>query len=178
MRIEEHLTPLSEKDKVPMSIEEPLSYLNEKDNIAMRIEEHLAQLDQHDRVRAHSATINNARIDRSAEGTLNRASQGGRDAVVRRLAELDREWDIDRALMANFALAGGLSYALGERGSLGWRYFFRAQLGFLLLHSLVGWCPPAAAFRRLGFRTTREIEVERQELKRSLEGKTTTPNGT
>jgi hypothetical protein len=37
--------------------------------------------------------------------------------------------------------------------------------GFLLQHSLQGWCPPLAIFRRLGVRTAAEIEYERSMLK-------------
>lgn len=51
--------------------------------------------------------------------------------------------------------------------------FFAAlttQLAFLGLHALVGWCPPAALYRRLGFRTSREIESERRALRRALDG--------
>lgn len=128
----------------------------------------LHELERSDRVRAHTPATVNARIDRTALASVEEAAHEGRDGLVRRLAELDREWDVDRALMANFAILGGLSYVLGERASREWTWLFRAQLGFLLLHAVAGWCPPAAAFRRLGFRTVREIEVERQEAARRL----------
>jgi hypothetical protein len=37
--------------------------------------------------------------------------------------------------------------------------------GFLLQHAIQGWCSPLPVFRRLGFRTSYEIEQERQALK-------------
>ena len=37
--------------------------------------------------------------------------------------------------------------------------------GFLLQHALQGWCPPVPLLRRLGFRTTAEIDYERYALK-------------
>ncbi|WP_291177978.1 hypothetical protein [Gimesia sp.] len=37
--------------------------------------------------------------------------------------------------------------------------------GFLLQHAIQGWCPPMPIFRRLGFRTQLEIEMERYALK-------------
>jgi hypothetical protein len=37
--------------------------------------------------------------------------------------------------------------------------------GFLLQHALQGWCPPVSLFRRLGVRTSAEIEQERYALK-------------
>jgi hypothetical protein len=143
---------------------------------------HSLQIDQHlatDRVRQHTAPHVNERIDLLTRATIDACSQAGPDAIKRRLAELDHEWDVDRALMVNFALAGGTTFSaglaryatsplLGPRRK-GLLYFFGAQLGFLLLHGVVGWCPPAALLRRLGFRTQREIEVERAALSARLE---------
>jgi hypothetical protein len=132
-----------------------------------------------DRVREHTAPIVNQRIDALARSTVDECIQQGRDAIVERLAELDREWDIDRAMMVNFAVAGGASVAMGlrryaqtplfARKRKGFLYMFGAQLGFLLLHATVGWCPPASLFRRLGFRTAREIAAERNALRSALE---------
>jgi hypothetical protein len=134
-----------------------------------------------DRVRDHSAHHVNRRIARTMNASVQHHIRQGRDAILKRLAELDREWDIDRVLMANFAVAGGVSFLLGlerskprffgygRRGS-GWLYVFGAQLSFLLLHAGVGWCPPVAVWRRFGVRTKNEIEVERQMLSNALEG--------
>lgn len=133
-----------------------------------------------DRVRAHSAEAFNRRVDMMTEASVASAKRSGHDAIVRRVAELDREWDIDRALMLNVAFAGGTFLALGVRRSLkssrfGGRKnpFLRgvaAQLAFLALHAIVGWCPPAMLFRRLGFRTKNEIASERAQLVSALEG--------
>jgi hypothetical protein len=132
-----------------------------------------------DRVRQHTAPHVNERIDLLTQASINSCAEAGPDAIKRRLVELDYEWDVDRALMVNFAIAGGTTFSAGlaryadsplfGRRRKGFLYFFGAQLGFLLLHGVVGWCPPAAVLRRLGFRTQREIEVERAALKARLE---------
>jgi hypothetical protein len=92
-------------------------------------------------------------------------------AIADRLLELEREWDIERALAANAAAAVFIGTALGLTVH---RRFLAAPLvvaGFLLLHAVQGWCPPVPVLRRLGFRTCREIEDERNELlKRRSEG--------
>jgi hypothetical protein len=129
---------------------------------------------QRDRVRDHTAPKVNERIDALTRATIDATLSQGADAVERRLAELDTEWDIDRALMVNFAVAGGAAFALGlSRYSnsplfgprrKGYLYFFGAQLAFLLAHGVWGWCPPASLFRRLGVRTKGEIETERHLL--------------
>ncbi len=111
-----------------------------------------------------------------AEAEVDAAVAAGPDAILRRLVKL--EWDVDRALMVNFAVAGAASFTAGllrytrtpplSRRRKGFLYLFAAQLGFLLLHGTVGWCPPASVFRRLGFRTQREIEAERSQLRDAL----------
>lgn len=131
-----------------------------------------------DRVREHTPRNVLRRIDRMSEADVDAAVVAGRDAILRRLVKLDYEWDIDRALMVNFAIAGGASLSTGllrySRTPLlvprrkGFLYFFGAQLGFLLLHGLVGWCPPVSVLRRLGYRTQREIEAERRDLRDAL----------
>jgi hypothetical protein len=131
-----------------------------------------------DRVREHTAPSVTRRIDRMSAADVDAAVQAGHDAILRRLVKLDYEWDIDRALFVNFAIAGGTSLATGmlrytrsrpwSRRRTGFLYLFGAQLGFLLLHGIVGWCPPASVLRRLGFRTQREIEAERRDLRDAL----------
>jgi hypothetical protein len=132
-----------------------------------------------DRVRDHSAPIVNQRIAERTRDRIEHVVGEGRDAIIRRLEQLDHEWDVDRALMVNFAIAGGAAYAagiyrythrpwFGQRRN-GWLRFFTVQLGFLLLHGTVGWCPPLPVFRRLGVRTKSEIEAERRALLNALE---------
>jgi len=137
-----------------------------------------------DRVRDHTAPKVNERIDALTRASIEATLSQGPRAIEHRLAELDAEWDIDRALMVNFAVAGGVSFALGLGRYVnspilgprrkGFLYFFGAQLTFLLVHGLVGWCPPASLFRRLGLRTKGEIEAERHVL---LQGRETRSAG-
>jgi hypothetical protein len=133
-----------------------------------------------DRVREHTAQGVNRRIAERTRDRIEHVVREGRDAIVQRLEQLDREWDVDRALMVNFAIVGGAAYAtglyrssrrpwLGRRRRSGWLGFFTTQLGFLLLHGTVGWCPPLPVFRRLGVRTKSEIEAERRALLNALE---------
>lgn len=138
------------------------------------------RLDRHrDRVREHSAQHVNRRIARDIEVSVQHHTREGRDSVQRRLAELDSEWDIDRVLMANFAVLGGAAYGIGiaryahtpwwRRPRTGLLYAFGVQLGFLLMHATIGWCPPAAVWRRLGARTKSEIDLERSMLEAAIE---------
>lgn len=132
-----------------------------------------------DRVREHSSPSVNQRIDLTAQASIDRTISRGRDQVVRRLAELDHEWDIDRALMANFATVGGAAFVIGldryssasplSRRPKGFLYLVGVQMAFLMVHATLGWCPPVPLFRRLGYRTKLEIDTEREVLLRALE---------
>jgi hypothetical protein len=138
------------------------------------MEEQSWQPPSNDLIRERTRASSNERIDRETQGALDRALES--PAQIRaRLAELDREWDVDRALMLNFAVVGGLSASLMARSLLrerklgGWGVFFITQMGFLAHHAIRRWCPPLPVFRRLGFRSSREINEERNTLERRLE---------
>jgi len=81
-----------------------------------------------------------------------------------RLEELDHEWDIERLLEVN---AGALTLIGLTLGSMHrrWHLLPLAAGAFLLQHAIQGSCPPASALRRLGIRTTGEINHERFALK-------------
>lgn len=133
---------------------------------------------ERDRVRGHTARRVLDRTDDRTDRAARAAVAAGPEGVRARLARIDREWDVDRALMANFAVLGGLSFAAtvasGRRWS-GWHTLLSAQLAFLLVHATVGWCPPLPVFRRLGFRTAKEIGRERRVLLGELVSETPVP---
>jgi hypothetical protein len=85
--------------------------------------------------------------------------------IAKRLAELDREWDVERTIEANASsimLAGlGLGFLVEKR----FLVIPAAVAGFLLQHAVQGWCPPIPILRRMGFRTQSEIAEERYALK-------------
>jgi hypothetical protein len=141
----------------------------------MGLETALAHAPERDRVRDHTAGHVNARIDRETAERLRAAETAGPEALRRMIARIDREWDVDRALMANFAILGGAVFlgsvaaAKRRRGRWSpWHTLLSVQLTFLLAHAIAGWCPPLPVFRRLGFRTSKEIERERAELAAKL----------
>ncbi len=82
-----------------------------------------------------------------------------------RLRELDREWDIERALATMSSTLSLLGLALGFSGRRRWFGLPVLIQGFYLQHAVQGWCPPLPLLRRLGFRTPTEIERERCALK-------------
>jgi hypothetical protein len=117
-----------------------------------------------DRVRRHTGAEVLRRIDDVALASLTRCAESPAE-TDRRLAELDREWDTDRALETEAAAMGLIGLALGA--------FVRKQLLALpaivatavLLQATTGRYPLMPLFRRLGLRTSKEIARERYALK-------------
>jgi hypothetical protein len=84
---------------------------------------------------------------------------------LRRIWELEREWDIERVLQlmaSSVSLTGILLSGIRDKR---WIVLPAVVLSFLFLHAVQGWCPPVPVLRRLGVRTREEIDRERYALK-------------
>jgi hypothetical protein len=83
------------------------------------------------------------------------------EAIEQRLSELDQEWDIERLIEneAPIVTITGLFIGMAY-GRKGLRLPLFAQ-GMLFVHALQGWYPLLPLFRRMGFRTPKEIATER-----------------
>jgi hypothetical protein len=126
--------------------------------------------------RSRMSEENPWRVERNTDAAINESRRAGiRDSlryhaarpreISARLAELDSEWDLERAMTAGaagFTLAGLALTALADR-----RFIAVPAMvgGFLLQHAIQGWSPPVTLLRRLGFRMSGEICEERCGLK-------------
>jgi hypothetical protein len=117
------------------------------------------------RVPNHTDESINERIRQQTQRSIARFQHASPAAIERRLAELDAEWDIERTLEANAATVSLIGLTLGATVDRRWFLFPAVVAGFLLQHALQGWCPPLPVFRRLGIRTSYEIDYERYALK-------------
>ncbi len=82
------------------------------------------------------------------------------DTLNERIRELELEWNLERTLEANGAALALIGLALGVSAD---RRFFGLTLlasGCLLQHALSGWSPPLPLLKRLGIRSTAEIQQE------------------
>jgi hypothetical protein len=84
--------------------------------------------------------------------------------IRQRLSELEKEWDIERALAVNSSVLTLTGLALSFLKGRHWSLLSATVQGFYVQHALTGWCPPLPVLRQLGFRTTHEIETERHAL--------------
>jgi hypothetical protein len=118
-----------------------------------------------DRVPMNTSACDNGRIRQRTEANVARYAAMGPHAIERRLVELDYEWDVERYLetMAPSVTLTGLF--LGTTVSRKWLLLPIAVQGMFLLHALQGWCPPLPLLRKMGVRTSEEINEERMALK-------------
>lgn len=82
-----------------------------------------------------------------------------------RLNELDEEWDIERVLEMNSSVISLFGLTMGFLVNRRWFLLPLAVQSFFFQHAVQGWCPPLPVLRRLGARTSDEINSERYALK-------------
>ena len=124
-----------------------------------------------DRVRHSTAPEVNREIDRRTISNIRRYANSSEETIYRRIEELDREWDIERALEVNASTLALSGLLLGVTVNRKWLVLPGVVLSFLLQHGLQGWCPPLPILRRMGVRTRDEIDMEKYELKALLEAR-------
>lgn len=117
------------------------------------------------RVTRHTAKSVNREIARRTREQIHYYAGAGPEAIQERLDQLRAEWDIERTLEANAAALSLLGIVLGTTVHRRFYGLSAVVAGFLLQHALQGWCPPLPLFRRMGIRTTEEIDAERYALK-------------
>lgn len=131
-----------------------------------------------DRVPAHTSDEVNRQIEAEiADRVRQFAAQPA--LIPSRLSELAKEWDIERAIEANASLIAFIGVTFGFFVHPYWLALPALVTAFLFQHAIQGWCPPIPVLRRLGFRTSHEIEKERNALKAlrgDYEGVSQSPN--
>lgn len=124
-----------------------------------------AQNEEIDRVRSVGSSEINRQVDEEMDENIRSYLHRDAEAIGRRIQELDREWDIERAIEANASSLALIGLSLGAFVNRKWLLLPAVVGGFLLQHALQGWCPPVPVLRRLGFRTRQEIDREKYSLK-------------
>ncbi|MFY0572489.1 YgaP family membrane protein [Archangium lansingense] len=124
-----------------------------------RLEQLLAP--RYDRVRRHGPEKANEEILREMRERIAWYANRPQDEVEQRLEALEREWDIERVLEAKAASLSLVGLLLGVTVDRKWLWVPGVVAGFLLQHAVSGWCPPVEVFRRLKFRTRKEIDAEK-----------------
>ncbi|MDO1449261.1 hypothetical protein Q0590_23490 [Rhodocytophaga aerolata] len=124
------------------------------------------QENQTDPSRRSSSEELNREIDQKTRQNLqDYRNKLSNEKVSERIEELDKEWDIDRTLIANASTLSLTGVILGATVDKKWFMVPGVVTSFLLWHAIQGWCPPLPVFRKLGYRTRKEIDTEKYALK-------------
>src|SRR5690349_6960465 len=125
-----------------------------------------AQENQTDPSRRSSPDAVNREIDQQTRENLQHYRYRlSNEQISERIEELDKEWDIDRTLMANASTLSLTGVLLGATVDKKWYIVPGVVTSFLLWHAIQGWCPPLPIFRKLGYRSRKEIDAEKYALK-------------
>jgi hypothetical protein len=118
-----------------------------------------------DRVRHHTGDEQLSALDRRARERLGHLAGASDSELDRRVAELEHETDVERALEINASVLALSGLALGVVVNRKLLVIPAVVLGFLLQHGIQGWCPPLPVLRRMGLRTRQEIDAEKYAVK-------------
>jgi len=118
-----------------------------------------------DRIRQSTSPDINRRIDVDTAYSISHYKRQNKDIIARRIAALDREWDVERVLEVNAATLAFTGLLLGLMVNRKWLLLPGVVLPFLFQHGVQGWCPPLPIVRGLGVRTRSEIDREKYALK-------------
>ena len=118
-----------------------------------------------DRVRENTAQYVNRELDGRAEDRVRGYARSSGEEITARIKELEKEWSIERLIESEAPMMalGGLGLgALVNRKFLALPAFV---FGMVALHGVQGWYPMIPLFRRMGFRSRKEIDREKFAMK-------------
>jgi hypothetical protein len=116
------------------------------------------------RVSLHTAEAVNRCIQEEAQARIRQCTVNPA-GIDRHLRKLDEEWDVERLLETNASILAFTGVVLGATVDKRWLALPALVTAFLFQHAMQGWCPPVPILRRMGYRTAREVEIERVALK-------------
>lgn len=120
---------------------------------------------QKDRVEENTPDSINDEIEVQLRENIRNYATADKSTLSQRIAELEKEWYVDRMLITNASSLAGIGVLLAATVHKKWLILPGVVLTFLLQHGVQGWCPPLPLFRKLGVRSFKEIDRERFALK-------------
>lgn len=122
-----------------------------------------------DRIENNTGAAINRRFEDELADRVKAYAHAGPDAIEHRLAELDREWNIERLIEVEAPGTIILGILLATIHDRRWMMLSAFAASMVIVHSLQGWYPLLPLLRRIGVRSQSEIERERNAL-RALRG--------
>ncbi len=110
-------------------------------------------------------------MDRRVEAAIGaqlRACAGSRRRIARRLRELEEEQDLESVLESRASLVASLGFMAGALVNRRLPSVPVSWTASLVRLAATSWLPMVTLLRRMGLRTSREIEIERVALRLML----------
>jgi hypothetical protein len=124
-----------------------------------------------DRVERNTGAAINQQFDAQIAQNIEQYAHAAPEAIERRLAELDREWDIERVIEVEAPATIMLGILLATVHDRRWMLLSAIAASMVIVHSLQGWYPLLPMLRRMGVRSQAEIERERNGLRTLRDGR-------
>jgi predicted phage tail protein len=121
------------------------------------------------RVEASTDDSLNEQFDQQLKANIEKYANATAAELDQRLAELDREWNVERIIEMQAPTAIALGAILGATVNRKWYVSAIVAASMVILHNVQGWYPLLPLLRRFGIRSQNEIEQERSAL-RALRG--------
>ncbi len=118
-----------------------------------------------DRVAVYTNPDDNEMIRSNTLENLLCMEEAEEQELTRRIQKLNAEWDMERFVEAKAAMCIMGCSLFGIARSKFWAFLTLITGTFLLQHALLGWCPSAPVMRKMGIRTSEEIQQEKMVLK-------------
>lgn len=118
-----------------------------------------------DRVRENTEQYVNETLDERAEDRLRGYAASSREEITARIKELEKEWSIERLIESEAPMMALTGLGLGAAVSRKFLVLPAFVFGMVALHGIQGWYPMIPLFRRMGFRSRKEIDREKFAMK-------------
>jgi hypothetical protein len=118
-----------------------------------------------DRVRENTAQYVNEELDERAEDRVRGYAASSREEITARIKELEKEWSIERLIESEAPMMAITGLGLGAAVSRKFLALPAFVFGMVALHGVQGWYPMIPLFRRMGFRSRKEIDREKFAMK-------------
>lgn len=118
-----------------------------------------------ERVRNNTAPAQREQFEQQLRRNIAHYMTADKHQIDQRLAELDREWNVERMIEVEAPIMIGLGALLGLTRSPKWFGLSVFAAGMVIVHNTQGWYPLLRIFQRMGIRSQQHIEEERSALR-------------
>ncbi len=118
-----------------------------------------------ERVEQNTSPAQQHQFEQQLRANISQYMNADKPALDKRLAELDREWNVERMIELEAPVMIGLGALLGMTLNRKWFGLSVFAASMVITHNTQGWYPLLRLFQNVGFRSQKLIEEERSALR-------------